>query len=45
MNGFVFLTIVLALGVLILSEPYATPWLNRTIERLEARRRKLLIDE
>ncbi len=42
MNGFVFLSIVLALGFLILTAPRALPWLDRAIERLEATRDEVL---
>lgn len=42
MNGFVFLGVVLAIGVVIVSAPCALPWLDRTIERLEAKRDQML---
>lgn len=45
MNGFIFLGIVLAVGALIVSAPYAIPWLDSAIRRLEARRDKLLGDQ
>jgi hypothetical protein len=45
MNGFIFLGIVLVVGALIVSAPYATPWLDLAIKRLEARRDKTLGDQ
>lgn len=45
MNGFIFLGIVLVVGALIVSAPYATPRLDSAIKRLEARRDKLLGDQ
>ncbi len=45
MNGFIFLGIVLVVGALIVSAPYATPRLDAAIKRLEARRDKLLGDK
>jgi hypothetical protein len=42
MNGFIFLGIVLVVGALIGSAPYATPWIDSAIKRLEARRDKSL---
>ena len=45
MNGFIFLSIVLVVGALIVSAPYATPWLDRVIKGLEARRDKTRSDQ
>jgi hypothetical protein len=45
MNGFIFLAIVLVVGALIVSAPYAAPWIDSAIKRLESRRDRLLGDQ
>ena len=45
MNGFIFLGFVLVVGALIVSAPYATPWIDSAIKRLEARRDRLFGDQ